>query len=37
LTAPAIWRWWRRHAPVMRRERIFPRSEMKRRSAGMSR
>ena len=28
LTAVAIWFWCRRHAPVMRRERILPRSEM---------
>ena len=28
LTATATWRWWRRQAPVMRRERIFPFSEM---------
>ena len=26
--ATAIWSWWRRQAPVMRRERIFPFSEM---------
>src|SRR5262249_15661270 len=32
LTARATWLWWRRHAPVMRRERILPRSEMNRRS-----
>ena len=28
LTAEATWIWCRRHAPVMRRERIFPFSEM---------
>ena len=33
LTARAIWLWWRRQAPVMRRERILPFSEMNRRSA----
>jgi len=27
-TERAIWFWWRRQAPVMRRERIFPFSEM---------
>jgi hypothetical protein len=31
-TAAATWIWWRRHAPVIRRERIFPFSEMYRRS-----
>ena len=28
LTATATWRWWRRQAPLMRRERILPFSEM---------
>ena len=36
LTARATWLWWRRHAPVIRRERILPRSEMNRRSDEMS-
>src|SRR5439155_13419816 len=32
LTATATCRWWRRQAPVIRRERIFPFSETYRRS-----
>ena len=36
LTAGAIWFWCRRHAPVMRRERILPRSEMNLRRAPTS-
>ena len=36
LTAVEIWFWWRRQAPVMRRERILPRSEMNFRSVAMS-
>jgi hypothetical protein len=36
LTARATWLWWRRQAPVNRRERIFPRSEMNRLSEEMS-
>ena len=36
LTAFATWLWWRRHRPVIRRERILPRSDVNRDSVAMS-